>query len=101
MSRISREEVEHVARLARLSLEEGEVDAMARDLDQILDYVTTLQTLDTEGIEPTAHAIPLDTPFRADEPQAGMDPELAISNAPESEGTAFVVPKVLDGEEEG
>ena len=101
MSRISREEVKHIARLARLSLGEAELDAMARDLDQILDYVTALQGLDTDGIEPTAHAIPLTTPLRPDTAQSGMASELAIANAPESAGTSFVVPKVIEGEGEG
>ena len=51
------------------------------------------------GIEPTAHAIPLATPLRPDQAVAGMDPELAIANAPSRTGTAFSVPKVLEGEE--
>ena len=99
MSRISRDQVAHIAGLARLMLSEEETDQMARDLDQILDYVATLDELDTEGIEPTAHAIPLETPLRPDEPVPGMDPALAMATAPQSEGSAFVVPKVIDGEE--
>ena len=96
MARITPEEVRYIAGLARLSLSEDEVRHMARDMDQILDYVATLEALDTQGIEPTAHAIPLETPTREDEPVAGMDPELAVSNAPQRAGTAFVVPKVID-----
>jgi aspartyl-tRNA(Asn)/glutamyl-tRNA(Gln) amidotransferase subunit C len=99
MARISPEEVQHIAKLARLSLDEAEVAAMASDLDHVLEYVAALDELDTSGIEPTAHAIPLDTPLRKDESVAGMDPELAVSNAPERHGTAFSVPKVLAGEE--
>lgn len=97
MARITPEEVQYIAGLARLSLSEEEIEHMARDMDQILDYVATLEELDTQGIEPTAHAIPLGTPVRADEALAGMDPELAIGNAPQRAGTAFVVPKVIDG----
>ncbi len=101
MSRISPKEVEHTAHLARLELSPSERDAMARDLDRILDYVATLQQLDTRGIEPTSHPIPLPTPFRSDEPVPPIDPALAVSNAPQAEGTAFVVPKVIDSDDEG
>ena len=72
---------------------------MTQDLDRILDHVDQLQALDTDGIEPTAHAIPLATPLREDEAQPGIDPHLALANAPLSEANAFVVPKVIDGEE--
>lgn len=101
MSRITDAEVHYIADLARLELSDEETRAMTRDLDQILDYVATLETLDTAGIEPTAHAIPLPTPTRADEPQPGIDPELALGNAPDRDRSAFVVPKVIEGEEEG
>jgi aspartyl-tRNA(Asn)/glutamyl-tRNA(Gln) amidotransferase subunit C len=101
MSRISRSEVQHIAHLARLSLSDDEVASMARDLDQILEYVDALRELDTEGIEPTAHAIPLAMPLRADEAEAPMDPSMAVANAPESVGTAFVVPRVIESEDEG
>ncbi len=99
MSRISRDQVAHVAGLARLLLTDDETDQMARDLDQILDYVATLEELDTAGIEPTAHAFPLPTPLRPDVAVSGIDPALAVATAPQSEGSSFVVPKVIDGEE--
>jgi len=101
MSRITVAEVHYIADLARLELSDDEARAMKGDLDQILDYVATLEGLDTEGIEPTAHAIPLPTPARADEAEAGIDPELALRNAPERDESAFVVPKVIEGEELG
>jgi len=101
MPRITRAEVHHIARLARLSLSDAEADRMTTDLDHILEYAETLQGLDTEGIEPTAHAIPLETPMRPDRADPGIDPALAVGNAPEVVGTAFVVPKVIEGEEEG
>jgi len=101
MSRITRSEVHRVARLARLSLSDDEADRMTTDLDHILEYAETLRELDTEGIEPTAHAIPLETPLRSDHAAPGIDPALAIGNAPEALDTAFVVPKVIEGEEEG
>jgi aspartyl-tRNA(Asn)/glutamyl-tRNA(Gln) amidotransferase subunit C len=99
MSRITREDVERTAALALLALEEGEIEAMTRDLDSVLAHADQLQALDTTGIEPTAHAIPLATPLRPDRAMPGLDPELALSNAPLREGTAFVVPKVIEGEE--
>ena len=101
MARITREEVTKVAALARLSLEPGVAERMTSELDQILEYVQTLAQVDTADVEPTAHAVPLPTPLREDRPAAPMDPELAVANAPEHEGTAFVVPKVIEGDEEG
>ncbi len=101
MSRISQDEVLRIAELARLLLSEDETQQMTRDLDQVLDYVAALASVETEGVEPTAHVLPLKTPLREDLAAAGMDPELAVSNAPLREGTAFVVPKVIEGEDEG
>ena len=74
---------------------------MTGELARILAYVETLQELDTHGIEPTAHAIPLETPMRDDVPTAGIDPGLAVANAPESIDGAFAVPKVIESEDEG
>ena len=99
MSRITHDEVQNIAALARLSLSEAETDEMARHLDRILDYVADLQDLDTEGIEPTAHAVPLAVPLREDVAAPAMDPDLAIRTAPERSDSAFLVPRVIDGEE--
>jgi aspartyl-tRNA(Asn)/glutamyl-tRNA(Gln) amidotransferase subunit C len=99
MSRITPEQVHYIATLARLSLDEGDVARMAADMDRILEYVDSLAELDTSGITPTAHAIELRTPVRDDIAAPGMDPYLAVSNAPERVNSAFSVPKVLDGEE--
>jgi len=101
MPRITRNEVHRVAKLARLALSDDEADRMTSDLDHILAYVETLQEIDTDGIEPTAHAIPLATPMRPDRASPGIDPRLAVANAPEAVDTAFVVPKVIEGEDEG
>lgn len=89
-----------MAELARLLLSEEEARQMTRDLDQVLDYVAVLSAVDTDGVEPTAHVLPLKTPLRVDLAAEPMEPELAVSNAPERSGSAFVVPKVIDGEEE-
>ena len=64
--KISREEVEHVARLSRLALQPAELEALTGQMDAILGYVEKLNELDTEGITPTAHAVPLENAFRQD-----------------------------------
>lgn len=101
MARIDTEELERVATLARLELADDERASLAQQLERILEHAELLQELDTSGIEATAHAIPLPTPLRPDEPAPPMDPELALANAPERAGTAFVVPKVIEDDEEG
>lgn len=101
MARITPAEVHRVARLARLSLSDAQAARMTAEIEQILTYAEALQELDTETIEPTAHAIPLDTPLRPDRAEPPMAPELAVANAPEAIAGAFVVPKVIEGEDEG
>ena len=101
MSRMTREEVERIAHLARLRLSQEEAAEMASQLESILGYVELLGTLDTSQVEPTSHVIPLATPMREDRPGASYPPETAVANAPARDGTAFAVPKVLEGEDEG
>ena len=101
MSHITRDEVQRVAALARLSLAEDALERMASELDAILGYVETLQRVDTREVPPMAHVLPLETPVREDQAAPPMDPSEAVSNAPASDGTAFAVPKVIEGEEEG
>ena len=92
---ISREEVRHVAGLARLDLADAVLDTMADQLASILDYMNTLNKVDTEGVAPTAHAVSLQTPLRADERRAHLDREAALANAPERDEDGFLVPKVI------
>ncbi len=101
MAHITREEVERIAGLARLSLSEAEVEGAVSDLEEILSYVDLLDEAETEGVEATSHVIPLATPLRRDDVIERLAPALAVANAPSTEGTAFVVPKVIEGEEEG
>ena len=101
MARITREEVGHVASLARLSLSEEETRRAAAELDQILEYVALLNEVATDAVEPTAHVVLLATPMREDRAQPAIDPELAVSNAPERVDSAFAVPRVIDAEDEG
>ncbi len=89
-----------MAALARLALSPGEIEAMTRDLEQILAYVASLDALDTRGVEPDRSTASTCRPRCATTaPAPALDPELALGNAPAAQGTAFVVPKVL--EEEG
>ena len=98
---MTREEVERIAHLARLRLSPQETAAMASDLESILGYVELLDTLDTSQVEPTSHVIPLATPLREDRPGTSYPPETAVASAPKRDGSAFAVPTVLEGEDEG
>lgn len=94
--KISRDEVEHVSRLARLALSEEELNALTGEMDAILDYVEQLNTLDTEGIIPTAHAVPMENAFRPDVIKPGFSTGQALSNAPDATETAFRVPRIIE-----
>jgi aspartyl-tRNA(Asn)/glutamyl-tRNA(Gln) amidotransferase subunit C len=100
MGSISREEVLRIVALARLSLSDEELARIGTELSAILGYVETLSRVDTRDVPPTAHVIALATPLREDVAEAPLDPELALLNAPERSGSAFVVPKVIGDEEE-
>lgn len=93
--KITREEVRHVAGLARLDLEDAVLDTMAEQLGDILEYMDTLNRVDTEGIAPTAHAVSLTTPLRADERRPHLDRDAALANAPERDAESFIVPRVI------
>ena len=94
--KISRSEVAHVARLARLALDEAELDALTGDMDAILAYVDQLDRLDTNGIVPTAHAVPMANAFRPDEVRPSFTPEQALANAPQPDSAGFRVPRVIE-----
>ncbi len=93
---ITREQVEHVARLARLALADEELDALTGEMDAILGYVEKLNNLDTDHIVPTAHAVPMENAFRDDRIGPSLGTEKAVSNAPEAADGCFVVPKVIE-----
>ncbi len=99
MARITREEVERIADLARLTLSAEEAQALTHDLDTMLEYVQALDGLDTQNVEPTAHPLPVATALRPDRARPSLAPEEAVGNAPEREGSAFTVPKVIEGVE--
>ncbi|TGU75031.1 Asp-tRNA(Asn)/Glu-tRNA(Gln) amidotransferase subunit GatC [Geomonas terrae] len=94
--KITRAEVEHVARLARLELTDAELDTFTGQMDGILAYVEKLNALDTDGIVPTSHAVPMENAFRADEPTGSIGVENALANAPLRAESFFRVPKVIE-----
>jgi aspartyl-tRNA(Asn)/glutamyl-tRNA(Gln) amidotransferase subunit C len=89
---IDREQVLHVARLARLRLDEGEVERMSSELSTILDHIETIEQLDLDGVDPTSHVVELENVLRQDEPRPSIARERALENAPESSGEGFRVP---------
>ncbi len=86
----------HVARLARLELSEAERATLTAQLGAVLDYVEQLRAVDTTGVEPLAHPLPVHNVFRADEPAPSLSPDEALANAPARRGPFFAVPAVLD-----
>lgn len=94
--KITRQEVEHVGRLARLALSDEELDSLTGEMDAILDYVDQLKALDTEGIIPTAHAVPMENAFRPDVVKPGFTPEQALKNAPDAAENAFRVRRIIE-----
>ena len=94
--KITRAEVEHVGRLARLALSDEELNSLTGEMDAILDYVEQLNALDTEGIIPTAHAVPMENAFRPDVIKTGFSTERALCNAPDATETAFRVPRIIE-----
>ena len=89
---ISRDEVVHVARLARLALTDDELDRFAGQLDAILEAVGKVSELDLSGIEPTLHPLELSNVWAEDAPRPSLPVEDALANAPEVEDDAFRVP---------
>ena len=92
---ISKKEVEHVANLAKLELDEKDVERFAGQIGDILAYVDKLNQVDTQGVSPTSHAISLTNAFREDEVAEQLDRELSLDNAPEKEDGTFLVPKII------
>jgi len=92
---ISKEQVEYVARLARLELTEEEKEKYTQQLNSILGYVRMLEKLDTSAVEPLAHVLPLQNVFRPDETGECLTPDEVLDNAPERLGDFFKVPKIV------
>jgi len=97
--KITKEVIEYVAHLGRLDLEPHEVDLYTDQLDRILEYMEKLNQLDTEGIEPTSHAIPVECLLREDRVRDSLDIESSLQNAPERKGNFFKVPPIIEIDE--
>ena len=93
--KITKKEVIHVAKLARLDMDEASIDKFAGQIGTILEYVATLNRVSTAGVMPTSHAISLTNAFREDEEKENLDRDKALANAPQQEAGNFVVPKVI------
>ncbi|MDW7771410.1 MAG: Asp-tRNA(Asn)/Glu-tRNA(Gln) amidotransferase subunit GatC [Desulfobulbaceae bacterium] len=93
--KITRKEVEHVATLARLELNHEEVEKITAHLDNILNYVTKLDELDTRGIAVTTHTQEIVNAFREDEVHECLVRTKALANAPQENGETFVVPRII------
>jgi aspartyl-tRNA(Asn)/glutamyl-tRNA(Gln) amidotransferase subunit C len=89
---IDRDQVLHVAKLARLKLSGDEVDRMASELSTILEHVETMNELDLDGVEPTSHVVDLTNVLRDDVPREGLDRETALEQAPDAAAGGFRVP---------
>jgi aspartyl-tRNA(Asn)/glutamyl-tRNA(Gln) amidotransferase subunit C len=95
---LTRADVQKVSLLARLLLSPDEMDALTVQLGQIVQYVELLDELDTENVEPMAHAMDLSNVFADDQVQASLDRELALANAPKRDDECYRVPAVLGDE---
>ena len=95
---ISREEVLRIATLARIDLDDDEVESLRDDLGSILGYVEKLEELDLDDVEPQTHAVDLEAAFREDEVDQTLDRDDVLTNAPDVEDGHFRVPKVVEDE---
>ena len=97
-ARISRDDVAHVAHLARLALSDQEIDLFAGQLAAVLEHAEDVAALDTSGVAPTAHPLPVRNVLRPDEPGPCLDRDEVLAEAPQAEDGRFRVPRIL-GEE--
>jgi len=95
MAALTREDVEEIAHLARLALTEAEVEAMRVDLSAILGHMDALAEVDTTGVVPMTHAVPMDLRLRPDEPRPSLPSEAALARAPAVRDGSFVVPNII------
>ena len=94
---LSPEQVQHIARLARVGLSEEDIDRFAEQLSEILEYFERLRQVDTEGVPPTAHTLPLQNVMReGDNPVPPLDKEAVLANAPVRDGDYFKVKVILE-----
>lgn len=96
MSELTRKDVDEIALLARLALTDDEAERLRGELGAILEYVEKLSALDTEGVEPMTHAVPMELRLRADEVEPSMPVDEAVGQAPSRSDDFFVVPKIIE-----
>ncbi len=94
--KITKQEVEHVARLARLEFPEQEKERLTDQLSKILTFMETLNGLDTSGVAPTSHVLDIRNVMRDDEPVACLSQEAALANAPDKAAGHYRVPKIIE-----
>jgi aspartyl-tRNA(Asn)/glutamyl-tRNA(Gln) amidotransferase subunit C len=99
-AKITIDQVRHVAKLSRLALDEEHLHRFTEQLEGILEYVEKIAQVDLSGVEPMAHALAISNVLREDVAKAGMSLEQVLSNAPETDGPFFKVPKVIGGDED-
>ncbi len=98
MGKISTKDVEYVAGLAQLALDDAAKERLAREMDEILSYMDKLNELDTANVEPMMHAMEMTNVFREDVVGESLPREIALRDAPQHDGEYFIVPKILDTE---
>ena len=92
---VSKKDVEHVALLARLRLSDEEAEVYTRQLSQILEHAGKVSEVDTAGVKPTSHPLPVKNVYRSDEARESLSKDKVLRNAPEKESGAFKVPKIV------
>ncbi|MCC6698668.1 MAG: Asp-tRNA(Asn)/Glu-tRNA(Gln) amidotransferase subunit GatC [Candidatus Hydrogenedentes bacterium] len=98
MAKITKADVEYVAGLAQLTLDEATKERLVGEMGDILGYMDKLNELDTTGIEPTMHVLEMTNVFREDEVTPSLPRDAALMNAPKTDGEYFLVPRILDTE---
>lgn len=93
---LSENDVRYVARLARIAVTDDEVQNLSHDLNRVLDYITQLQKVNTQDIEPTMHVIPVTSPLRDDVVEPSLTVEVAMKNGPHVVDNMFVVPRIVE-----
>ena len=94
--KVSKEEIEHIAKLANLNLTEGEIEKYTKDMDNIIDFVEVLNNEDTEGVEASKTVLEHYNVFRKDNIEEFENPEILLQNAIEPEDNMFKIPKVIE-----
>ena len=93
---VTKEQVKYIASLAKLEIEEKDLDAFTNEMEQIIEFADSLSAIDTDGIAPTAHIQGIENVLRQDGEPVQFDTEKLLSNAPEKVDTCFSVPKVVE-----